>query len=237
MEVSSAHSTQEQAHSASSPEIAQEGGKGFAVRSRKTATNPLVALAETGPVIFKSKMTVAQFDDFILSNPELKIERDKLGIITIHPPMTLNSGHDEGEAFFQLKAWAKRNKDLGYAYSPSTSFNLPDGANLKADGAWITAEKVDKLSEKERNSIAHIVPDFVMEVRSKTDSQSVLRKKMTDGWMANGVRLAWLIDPMKKIVLVYRTGRAEPQVFSGFKQALSGEDVLPGFEFDLTEML
>lgn len=235
MEVSSAHS-QEQPQSASAPENAQ-GGRASAVRGRKTAMNPLVALAETGPVIFKSKMTTVQFDDFILANPELKIERDKLGIITIHPPMTLNSGHDEGEAFFQLKAWAKQNKTLGYAYSPSTSFNLPDGANLKADGAWIAAARVDNLSEKERNSIAHIVPDFVMEVRSKTDSLTTLKKKMTDGWLANGVQIAWLIDPIKKTVWVYRAGNSEPEELQGFEQMLSGEAVLPGFKFDLSEMV
>lgn len=235
MELRSISSTQESAQSASAPDSAQSG-KGSASRSRKPVKNPLVALAETGPVVFKSKMTAAQFDDFVLANPELKIERDKHGTISIYPPMTLNSGHDEGEAFFQLKAWAKQNKTLGYAYSPSTSFNLPDGSNLKADGAWIEAVRVDNLSDKERNSIAHIVPDFVIEVRSKSDSLVSLKKKMTEAWMANGVRLAWLIDPLKKTAWVYRTGNSEPEEFQGFEQMLSGEAVLPGFEFDLKEL-
>jgi Uma2 family endonuclease len=92
---------------------------------------------------FKSKMTREQFDFLVLSNEDIKIERDKFGTIILHPPITLNSGHDEGEAFFHLKYWTKKNPTLGYAYSPSTSFNMANGVQLgwlidpKKKMAWI----------------------------------------------------------------------------------------------------
>jgi Uma2 family endonuclease len=205
--------------------------------AKKNEKNPLSLLTQTGVVVFKSKMSREQFDFLVLSNEDIKIERDKFGTITIHPPITLNSGHDEGEAFFHLKYWTKKNPTLGYAYSPSTSFNMPDGTNYKADGAWINAEKVNKLSDKDRESIAHIVPDFVMEVRSKSDSITSLKKKMVEGWIANGVQLAWLIDPKKKMAWIYRNGASEPQEIIGFENTLYGEGALLGFEFDLREML
>ena len=54
--------------------------------------------------------------------------------------------------------------------------------------------------------------------------------------MANGVRLAWLIDPYEEKAYVYRQGQAVEEL-SGFDGAfLSGEDVLPGFMLDLGEM-
>jgi Uma2 family endonuclease len=186
------------------------------------------------PLVFKSKMTTGQFHSFVLRHEDLKIERDSHGVVTIHPPMTFDSGYLEGEAFFQLKTWSKKD-GTGKAFSPSTSFHLPDGSTYKADGAWISNEKIGKLSKEERKKIASIVPDFVMEVCSETDRISKLKEKMTDGWLANGVRLAWLIDPVKKRVFIYREGQKVEEL-KGLAHLLSGEDLLPGFEFDLSEM-
>ena len=149
--------------------------------------------------------------------------------------MAFDSGFNEGEAFFYLKLWSKKDRS-GKAYSPSTSFDLPDGSQYKADGAWISNEKIAQLSEKERKKIASIVPDFVMEVRSETDRISILKEKMEEAWMANGVRLAWLIDPKTETTWIYRQGKTEEEKISGFDKVLSGEAVLPGFEFDLQEM-
>jgi Uma2 family endonuclease len=196
--------------------------------------NPILQLVREEPLIFKSSLSREKFHRFVLSNPDLKIERDKHGVITIHPPMTLDSGYFEGEAFRLLANWAKKDKS-GRAFSPSTSFDLPDGSEYKADGAWISNEKINQLSEEERRHIAAIVPDFVMEVRSESDRLGKLKKKMTEAWLDNGVKLAWLIDPIKQRAWVYRPG-APAEEIDRFDQILSGEDVLPGFEFDLNEL-
>ena len=50
--------------------------------------------------------------------------------------------------------------------------------------------------------------------------------------MANGVRLAWLIDPVKQKAYVYRQDESTAMV-PDFTGKLSGEEVLPGFELDL----
>ncbi|MEO1263071.1 MAG: Uma2 family endonuclease [Bacteroidota bacterium] len=186
------------------------------------------------PLVFESQMPKERFHQFVLRNSDLKIERDKYGTITIHPLMTFDSGYLEGIAFLKLGNWAMKDK-TGRAFSPSTSFDLPDGSQYKADGAWISNQKIAQLSEKERKQIASIVPDFVMEVRSETDRLPKLKEKMTDAWMANGVRLAWLIDPKTETVWIYRQDQAVVEV-SGFDQKLSGEEVLPGFVFDLSEL-
>ncbi len=195
--------------------------------------NPLLLLARNGPVVIKSKIGKAQFHQFLLHHEELKIERDKHGIIIIHPPMTLKSAFYEGEAFFALKQWSKTNK-LGRAFSPSAAFDLPDGSTYKADGAWISIKKLKKLTPDQADSIAFIVPDFVMEVRSKTDSVAKLKKKMTEAWMANGVQLAWLIDPRSQKAWIYRTGLPVEEIVN-FDASLSGEPLLPGFQLDLRD--
>jgi len=108
-------------------------------------------------------------------------------------------------------------------------------ATLKADGAWISNEKIEKLSKSERKKIASIVPDFVLEICSETDRMSKLKEKMEHGWMANVVQLAWLICPKSEEVLIYRKGQ-NVEASKGLEKVLSGEEVLPGFTFDLAEL-
>jgi Uma2 family endonuclease len=199
-----------------------------------TEESPLVAIPRNGPVTFRSTMTREQFHRFVLTHQEVKIERDKFGAITIYPPMTFDSGFAEGEVFYALKHWSKSN-GLGRAFSPSTSFDLPDGSQYKADNAWISMERINRLSPEERKQIARIVPDFVVEVRSETDRIVRLKEKMAEVWVANGVRLAWLIDPLRQRAWVYRADGSTEEI-SGFGHVLPGEDVLPGFEFDLAEL-
>jgi Uma2 family endonuclease len=204
--------------------------------AREIENKPLRFLSRHEPLVFRSTMPRKRFHHFVLSHPDLRIERDKFGIITIHPPMTFNSGYNEGVAFTHLSVWALNNKKLGRAFSPSTSFDMPDGSQYKADGAWISIEKIKQLSEEEKRGIPVIVPDFVIEVRSETDRLAKLKKKMTEGWMANGVRLAWLIDPKQQRVWIYRTDGSVEEV-SGFDHTLSGEEVLPGFSLRLNDLL
>lgn len=55
-------------------------------------------------------------------------------------------------------------------------------------------------------------------------------------WMENGCRLAWLINPIEETAYIYKPGM-EPLMQKGFKKKLSGENVLPGFELDLKELM
>lgn len=196
---------------------------------------PLGMLVKNGPVSIRSRMTREQFHRFLLRNGDFKIERDKHGMITIYPPMTYDSSISEGEAFFALKLWSKQHPKLGKVLSPSGAFDLPDGSTCKADGAWVSMEKHNCLTEEERKHIAAIVPDFVLEVRSQTDSIGKLKRKMEDTWIANGVRLAWLIDPLREKAWVYRADGSVEAV-KDFSVTLDGEDVLPGFRFNLSDL-
>lgn len=165
-------------------------------------------------------------------NPELRIELDKNGNLLVMPPVSLGSGNHEIETGADLVIW-NRQSELGMVFSSQTMFSLPDGAKRMADAAWISYEKLKHLPRHEWNTFARIVPDFVMEVRSPSDDLEELKAKMKNVWAANGVRLAWLLDPETATAWIYKTDGSEERV-SGFDKKLSGEDVLPGFELPLS---
>src|SRR5690606_2203653 len=121
----------------------------------------------------------------------------------------------------------------GEFFSPSTGFDLPSGSTKSPDIAWVSLERLGANPGREGDFVK-IVPDFVAEVRSGSDRLKKLQAKMTDTWMANGVRLAWLIDPYEEKAYIYRAGVTKPEVVEGFAgNKLSGEEVLPGFELPL----
>ena len=180
-------------------------------------------------------MTDEEFFELCRNNPDARIEQDQNGNISLMSPVSYNAGNFEAEILGDLIIWNRKYK-LGKTFSPSTLFVLPDGQKRMPDAAWVSNEKHEKLPAEEREQFAAIVPDFVIEVRSPSDDLAALRQKMTDAWLANGVRLAWLIDPVGKKAWSYKPGR-EPIFFENFDAALSGEDVLPGFELNLPEIM
>lgn len=177
-------------------------------------------------------MTEEEFLEFCQDNPDLRIETDPSGNIVAEPPVSYGSGGKENEVNADLTIWNRKTK-LGKTFSPSTMFTLPDGSRRMPDAAWVSMEKHRQLSAEERNSFARVAPDFVVEVRSPSDNLKRLQTKMTDVWIANGVRLAWLIDPVTEKIWVYRAD-GSIDVLEGFGHTLSGESVLPGFVFDLS---
>lgn len=196
-------------------------------------SKPQISLRFNGWEIknFRPRMTEKEFEAFCYENSELRIECDPQGNIVAEPPVSYDSSSYENEVCTDLALWNRRTK-LGRTFSPSVMFTLPDGSKRMPDAAWVSREKEQKLTPRQRKSFAPIVPDFVVEVRSPSDSIASLKKKMTEVWIANGVRLAWLIDVEAEKAWIYRADGSSEEM-TGFDQKLIGEDVLPGFEFDL----
>ncbi len=184
---------------------------------------------------FRPKMSDKEFEQFCQDNPYLQIEVDPFGNIVAEPPVSYGSGGHESEVGIDLGIWNRHTK-LGKTFSSSTMFTLPDGSKRMPDAAWVSMEKHQKLTPRQRKTFARVVPDFVVEVRSPSDDPEVLKRKMTDVWIANGVRLAWLIDGEQEKSWIFRADGSSEGI-EGFDQKLSGEDVLPGFEFDLKVLI
>lgn len=182
----------------------------------------------------KGEMSEKEFYRFCLANDHLRIERDENNQIYIMAPAGGETGRKHIKIAIALEMWNKQS-DTGIAFDSSTGFNLPDGSMRSPDAAWIPKHKWEQLTKKQREEFLPFAPDFVVELSSASDRISALQEKM-DKWINNGTRLAWLMVPKKQSVYIYRANGTVDKV-DGFDKKLSGEDVLPGFEFDLQVLL
>lgn len=179
--------------------------------------------------VVPNNMTDEEFFQFCMANENVRIERDKDRNIIIMPPVHLGSSKNEISVSSDLDMWARKNG--GEAFNASAGFTMPTGAVRSPDASWVSPERYAEMPEGEMWKFAAIVPDFVVEVRSKLDRLNMLKDKMLE-WMENGVRLSWLIDPKAARTYIYREN-GSVEVFEGFDRKLTGEDVMQGFEFDL----
>jgi Uma2 family endonuclease len=171
-----------------------------------------------------------QFYQLCMSNPDLNLERSAKGELIIVPPVGGESGNREAGLITDLEIW-NRQTDLGVVFSSSTIFILPNGANRSPDAAWVALERWQGLTQIEREKFPPLCPDFAIELRSRTDSLKTLQEKMQE-YLDNGLRLGWLINPQSRQVEIYRLG--QPVEIIAIPTKLSGEDVLPGFELQLS---
>jgi Uma2 family endonuclease len=78
-----------------------------------------------------------------------------------------------------------------------------------------------------------LCPDFVIELRSSSDSLRKIQGKMEE-YLENGARLGWLIDAEEHQVFVYRP--EQPIENLETPTSISGDPVLPGFTLNLQEI-
>ena len=205
-----------------------------ALSRKKTLTLEDLVL-QFGAVEFQNPLSRETFLALAERYPDLAMERDKNGITTIMSPVKRGSGKRESTLLILVGIWNHINQ-LGEIHGPSSGFDLPDGAFKQPDVAWISNESLERAPESNEEAFISLVPDFIAEVRSGTDRLKKLQTKMKEIWLANGVRLAWLIDPYEEKAYIYRPNREE-EIVEGFAgKKLSGEDVLPGFELPLDAM-
>ena len=177
-------------------------------------------------------LTDEQFESLARNHPDLNIELSAVGeLILVAPTLPFTSNQNADLVYF-LTDWSRKDK-TGMVFDSNALFTFPNGAKRAPDAAWVQKEKWDGLSEAEKRKFSRLVPDFVMELRSTSDDLKPLKEKMAE-YISNGVRLAWLIDPSKKRVHVYRANGtveilADPEM-------VSGEDVLQGFELPIREI-
>lgn len=173
-----------------------------------------------------------QLYEFAQLNRELRIERNAQGELIIMPPTGGESGQRNAEITMQLRLWAKRDGS-GATFDSSTGFRLPNGAVRSPDASWIKQSRLAGLSDDDKKKFIPLCPDFVIELRSETDSLSVLQEKMQE-YLDNGSQLGLLIDPEQKRVYVYRP-EVEVEELEN-PETVSGDPLLASFVLDLREI-
>jgi Uma2 family endonuclease len=190
-------------------------------------------LHETAKInVRELKLTDKQFALLCQENPELRLELTAQGELLIMPPAGSITGWRNNELAYAITDWAKK-EGSGVAFDSSTGFTLPNGAKRSPDFSWVRRERWEALTREQQEGLAPLCPDFVVELRSRTDRLATLQAKMQE-YLDNGARLGWLIDPSEKRVYIYRPGRTVEELADPV--TLSGEQVLPGFVLHVAQL-
>lgn len=180
-----------------------------------------------------SRMTDDEFFRFCTENSNLRIERNDKHEITIMSPVNSLGGLLSAEVLRQLSNW-NYETGKGVVFDSSTGFTLPDSSVLSPDASWLSTEKWEVLTEDEKNTFAKVCPEFIIEIRSKSDNLSELKSKMK-AWLKNGTLLSWLIDPLTNTSYIFRYNQPE-ETIRGFDKKITGEGPVTGFVLDLSAL-
>ena len=179
-----------------------------------------------------TKVSDEEFAELCRLNPELQIERTSEGELVIVAPTGGKTGIRNAKLTMAFGLWAERD-GTGQNFDSSTLFSLPNGARRSPDLSWIRNERWEALSPQQQEQFPPLCPDFVVELRSKTDSLKSLTEKMEE-YLANGAELGWLIDPSERKVHIYRPGLAV-EILSD-PETVSGEPLLKGFVLEVRSL-
>lgn len=180
-----------------------------------------------------SVVTDEELSTLSIRNPDLRFERNADGTLVIMPPTGGISGNREAKATAYLLTWVEAH-ELGDVFSSSTGFRLANGAIRSPDAAFVAKGRLPQDWDQGEDQFLPISPDFIIEVRSKTDDLAMLKAKMQE-YIENGVRLGWLFDRQNQQALVYREDGSVTQYPA--TATLSGEAVVPGFLLSVSVLL
>ena len=215
------------------PGLLSPGRLALAARLFIWQFNPMTertsVLVERQPLVVHTRpaleMNDEQFFQFCQLNRDLQIERTAEGDIIIMAPEGGSSGAGSGELAIELGIWA-RGDGTGRVFGSSTGFKLPNGATRSPDASWVRKERLQTLTAEQWHKFLPLCPDFVIELRSPSDSLLNLQKKMEE-YRENGAQLGWLFDPESKQVHVYRP--ATPVEVLDNPETVSAEPLWRGF--------
>src|SRR6185503_9653842 len=182
--------------------------------------------------LMQQPVTPEQYEQLVYKHDDLWLELTSSGELILMPPTGLESDRRNFNLILQLGTWAQTDGS-GVGFGPAGIFGLPNGARRIPDAAWVKREKWDRLTKDQQKRFGPLCPDFVVELRSRTDRLPPLRAKMLE-YIENGASLGWLIDPFERRVYVYKPDHEV--VILENPETVSGDPLLPGFKLRLTEL-
>lgn len=196
----------------------------------KSELTPLAV--DVSAIMPQSRMTPEQFYAFCKANPELRIEQTAEGEVIVMPPAFSDTGNRNFEIAVELGIWARQN-GTGKGFDSSAGFTLLNGATRSPDAAWIKSDRWMALSNEQKSSFAPICPDFVIELRSSSDTLKGLQEKMQE-YIDNGAARGLLIDRKNQTVHIYRPSCA-PKILEN-PDSVNCAPELPGFVLQMNEI-
>ena len=206
----------------------------------KPAPIPEAPASPTSPSIIRLRLP-AEFplgdDEFLRLcslNEGWLFETDPEGTLLIMTGAALPSSRRAVEIIAQLWLWLRSGVD-GVVCDGTAIILLPDGSRRSPDAGWVSEARRNAARPVDNaEGVWPVTPDFVVEIVSFTDRLEAQQDKMQNVWIANGVRLGWLIDPFNAKVHIYRPN-AEPQILERPAE-LTDDHVLPNLSVDLARI-
>ena len=171
------------------------------------------------------RLTHQELASFCAANELLRIEHTAEGDLIVMTPAGGKTGNKEGHLFRELDLWVER-AGKGIAFNSNTGFLLPDGSMRLPDAAWLSSEKWQALTDKQQEGFVPACPEFVVELRSPSDRVSQVEGRM-ELWIEQGAQLGWLIDPQRRLAMIYRSEQ-EPETLLA-PEYLEGSGPVEGF--------
>jgi Uma2 family endonuclease len=173
-----------------------------------------------------------QFFDFCQANKELRIERTAQGDCEIMAPTGGETSWRNSRLTTLLSIWAEQDGS-GVVFDSMAGFILPNGAIRSPDVSWVKRTRLAALTPEQKQRFLPLCPDFVIELRSPSDSIKTLQDKMQE-YIENGASLGWLIDSEAQRVLVFQPNKAIVSLDK--PDFLLADDLLIGFRLDMQKI-
>ncbi len=200
--------------------------------SREPSRSELLLRDVPLPVVIRPAQPLSDEDllAFCAANKGLKIESDEDGSITVMTPAGPESSRLNQLLATELTLWSRQAG--GIVFGPDLGMRFPDQTMRGPNAAWLSAERWSELSPREREIFLTFCPEFVAELRSASDRASASEAKM-EFWMARGAVIGWLIDPRRKLAMIYRPGH-EPETLLQ-PEFLDGDGPIIGFRLEMRQ--
>jgi len=130
-----------------------------------------------------------------------------------------------------LQAWVLPRR-VGRVTGSGAGFKLPNVAN-NLRGPDVSFVLADRMRRSPRD-FADLVPDLMVEVKSKSDRIKPLEEKILQ-FLELGTQVGMLIDPDKQTVTIYFRDDRQPVVL-GNGNAITLPELLPGWEVPVSEL-
>ena len=150
-------------------------------------------------------------------------------------PLPPNNNAEHGNKTMSLSARVTiyvEDNDLGRCFAAETRFTIEENpdTSIGPDFAFVAKERLPDMLPK---GYLKLAPDIVLETVSPSDTKREVSLKVAR-WLQAGTRIAWVLDPAAQTLTVHRTG-VLPRIL-GPDDTLTGEEVLPGFEFPTQQL-
>jgi Uma2 family endonuclease len=176
-------------------------------------------------------ITSEQFDRLCIDNPDLRLELTPESALIVMAPTGGESGEKNADLVIDVGIW-NRQTNLGRVFDSSTGYDFTaiGGGKPSPDVSWIEKFRLEGINIV---GFISVVPDFVIELRSASDSLSDIKTKM-EKYQQVGVRMGLLIDPKNKQVEIYRPGQKTEIIES--PTSIDCSEVMPGFILDINRI-